>query len=185
MSIPNAIACWRPAGELQPAPSVAERDWLDEPGSLTRRLTALSAGRFAVEVLAEGWQPLRADECAALACPAGSAGWVREVLLCGGGTPWVFARSVASRAALQQEPFALDRLGQQPLGHLLFSDRAFTRGAIECCHYPAPALPAAQQQAGLLARRSLFRRGALGILVAEVFLPALWQAVAAGDGQSV
>lgn len=179
MSCTALPLCWHPAGALVPPPSAPQLDWLQDEGSLTRRLTALSADRFAVEVLGEGWQLLRDDECAALGCTAGSEGWVREVLLCGGGTPWVFARSVASRAALQQEPFALESLGRQPLGHLLFSDRAFTRGPIECCHYPAQALPPARQQDGLLGRRSLFVRGALGILVAEVFLPALWQAAGA------
>ncbi len=185
MSIPSALPCWLPALQLQPLPSAAELDWLGEEGSLTRRLTALAGGAFHVEVLAEGWQVLRDDECAALACATGCEGWVREVLLCGGGQPWVFARSVASRAALQQEPFALDRLGQQPLGHLLFSDPGFSRGPIECCRYQAADLPAAQCASGLLARRSLFRRGVLGLLVAEVFLPALWQAVAAAGGRSV
>lgn len=171
--------CWHAAGALVPPPSALQRDWLQDEGSLTRRLTALSAERFSVAVLDEGWQALRDDECTALGCAAGSEGWVREVLLCGADEPWVFARSVASQAALQQEPFALERLGQQPLGHLLFSDRAFTRGPIECCHYPAAALPAACRQDGLLGRRSLFVRGVLGILVAEVFLPALWRATGA------
>lgn len=168
--------CWLPAAALQPQPSAIELDWLGEEGSLTRRLTALAGGDFHVELLAEGWQGLRADECQALGCAAGSEGWVREVLLCGRGEPWVFARSVAARQALQQEPFALDQLGVQPLGHLLFSDHAFQRGPIETCLWPAQALPLAQRHAGLLARRSLFRRGVLGVLVAEVFLPALWQA---------
>lgn len=178
MPICTVPVAWLPPAALQPAPSAVELDWLQEAGSLTRRLTALAGGAFHVELLGEGWQPLRADECAALACAPGSEGWVREVLLCGAGQPWVFARSVASRAALQQEPFALDQLGVQPLGHLLFSDPAFQRGPIEVCRYPQEALPAEQRQPELLARRSLFRRGVLGLLVAEVFLPALWQQLA-------
>jgi len=34
------------------------------------------------------------------------------------------------------------------------------------------------RETGLWARRSCFRRASLGVLVAEVFLPALWQAAA-------
>lgn len=172
---------WLPPAQLQPAPRPRELDWLNEQGSLTRRLTALSGERFAVEVLAEGWQTLRDDECAALGVAAGSPGWVREVYLCGGGQPWVFARSVAAREALQRHPFAFASLGSTALGHLLFRDPAFLREPIEACRYPAALLPEAVRRAGLWGRRSLFRQDVLGVLVAEVFLPALWQADAAAS----
>ncbi|MCQ4348572.1 chorismate lyase [Pseudomonas stutzeri] len=176
-----ASPLWLAIDRLHPAPAPHQLDWLNEQGSLTRRLTVLSGGRFAVEPLAEGWQTLRDDECTALGVPAGSEGWVREVYLHGAGQPWVFARSVAARAALEAHPFALDRLGSTSLGHLLFRDPAFVRQPIEACRYPAGLLPPAVRAAGLWGRRSLFRRGALGVLVAEVFLPALWQAD--GDGR--
>ena len=39
--------------------------------------------------------------------------------------------------------------------------------------------PPAVRAEGLWGRRSLFCQGALGVLVAEVFLPALWRADAA------
>jgi chorismate--pyruvate lyase len=167
---------WLPLEHLHPVPSARQRDWLNEQGSLTRRLTELSADTFAVELLKEGWQTLRDDECAALGVPTGSEGWVREVYLLGRGQPWVFARSVAARSALEAHPFALDQLGTTSLGHLLFRDPAFTRQPIEACCYPAALLPAAVRSAGLWGRRSLFCREALGVLVAEVFLPALWRA---------
>ncbi len=151
-------------------------DWLHEPGSLTRRLTELAAGAFSVEPLSEGWQPLRPDECAALALPAGTTGWVREVYLCGQGKPWVFARSVASREALQALGLDLQHLGTRPLGHLLFSDKAFARTPFEVCRYPATWLPEDIRQPQLWGRRSCFLRDTAGVLVAEIFLPALWQA---------
>lgn len=169
-----ATPAWQAADQLVPAPDALEHDWLLEPGSLTLRLTALAGGAFRVEPLAEGWQILRDDECAALGVAAGSEGWVREVYLHGAGTPWVFARSVAARAALEREPFALAALGTRALGHLLFSDPAFVRAPFEACRYPAALLPATLRGAALWARRSVFRRGALSVLVAEVFLPALW-----------
>ena len=169
-----ATPAWQAADHLVPAPDALERDWLLEPGSLTLRLTALAGGAFRVEPLAEGWQILRDDECAALGVATGSEGWVREVYLHGAGTPWVFARSVAARAALEREPFALAALGTRALGHLLFSDPAFVRAPFEACRYPAALLPAAQRGEALWARRSVFRRGALGVLVAEVFLTPFW-----------
>lgn len=152
------------------------RDWLFDQGSLTRRLTRLSVDHFSVTPLYEGWQPLRDDECACLGLAPGSEGWVREVYLRGHGQPWVYARSVAARSALQQGGLDMEALGSRSLGELLFCSPGFARQAIEVCHYPAAWLPAEQRHDGLWARRSRFDQGELSILVAEIFLPALWQA---------
>ncbi len=178
MSIPSPAPFpqWLGAAELPPAAGAVLRDWLFDQGSLTRRLTELAAGAFDVTPLAEGWQPLRDEECAALGVATGSQGWVREVFLRGHGQPWVFARSVAARAALEGSGLGLDALGSRSLGELLFSDQAFARGELQACVYPAEWLPGEQATAGLWARRSCFTRGALGVLVAEVFLPTLWRA---------
>ena len=149
--------------------------WLfADRGSLTERLTALSDGRFAVEVLAEGWQPLRLDECQALDVPPVSLGWVREVWLRGKGEAWVFARSVAARAALEAADFDLAALGDRPLGHWLFQAPAFVRGPLEACRYPLEWLPEGAERTSCWARRSVFHRAPLGILVSEVFLQAFW-----------
>lgn len=168
---------WLAADQL-PAPlDPLLHDWLYvDKGSLTRRLTLLAAGAFSVTPLREGWQPLRNDECAALGVAPDSTGWVREVYLRGHGEPWVFARSVAARSALEDSGFDLQRLGSRSLGELLFSDQAFARGPLEATHYPDAWLPEDIRQTRLWARRSRFSRGKLGVLVAEVFLPALWQA---------
>lgn len=168
---------WQPAS----SPAIADpalRDWLNDQGSLTRRLTALAQGTFGVSPLHEAWQPLRDDECAALGLAPGSEGWVREVYLCGHGEPWVFARSVAGRASLAGAGLDLPGLGARSLGELLFSDSAFARGPLEACRYPAAWLPATVRADGLWARRSCFARDALRVLVAEAFLPALWRATA-------
>jgi len=170
---------WLSAAQLHPAPAPLLRDWLFDQGSLTRRLTALSAGRFAVQPLQQGWQVLRNDECAALQVPAGSQGWVREVFLLGAGQPWVFARSVAARSALEGSGLELGKLGSRSLGELLFSDRAFARGELQACRYPTAWLPDAVRAEQLWGRRSCFRRDGLGVLVAEVFLPAFWDHAAA------
>ncbi|NQD96911.1 chorismate lyase, partial [Pseudomonas sp. CrR25] len=144
--------------------------------SLTQRLIDLSAAQFSVSPLSEGWQRLRSDECGALGVPDGSQGWVREVYLRGRGEPWVFARSVAARSALEGSGLGLDQLGSRSLGELLFSDRAFDRGPLQACRYPAAWLPTEVRAERLWARRSCFSRGSLGVLVAEVFLPAFWLA---------
>ena len=156
-------------------------DWLFNEDSLTRRLTRLCENSFSVTPLNEGWHPLRADECAALELAPGSEGWVREVYLRGHGEKWVFARSVAARSALEQDGLHMDQLGTRSLGELLFSDKAFQRGPMQVCRYPADGLPDDDAQQALWARRSCFRRAGLSILVAEVFLPTLWRAIEVAD----
>jgi chorismate--pyruvate lyase len=166
---------WQTAQQLQAAPPAALLDWLFDQNSLTRRLTTLSQQRFSVQPLHQGWQSLRPDECEALGARPHSQGWVREVLLLGAGQPWVFARSVATREALQGSGLNLEQLGSRSLGELLFSDSAFSRGELQASLYPAAWLPEAVRSGQLWARRSCFRRGELAVLVAEVFLPALWE----------
>ncbi|MCQ4312396.1 chorismate lyase [Pseudomonas stutzeri] len=168
---------WLTADQFPTALDPALHDWLFvDKGSLTRRLTELAAGAFSVTPLAEGWEALRDDECAALGVAHGSQGWVREVYLRGHQEPWVFARSVAARSALEQSGLDLPHLGSRSLGELLFSDPAFARGPLEARRYPDAWLPRDIRQAQLWARRSCFSQGDLRVLVAEVFLPALWRA---------
>lgn len=152
-------------------------NWLFDAGSLTRRLTRLSADSFTVVPASEGWAPLREDECQALGLPLNTTGWVREVYLNGHGRPWVYARSVAGQAALRQDGFPLPALGSRSLGELLFVNGGFTRGAIEAGRYPPGWVPGVAVTEAPWARRSRFDRGALGILVTEVFLPEFWAAL--------
>lgn len=170
---------WRSQDQLTPLPDTSVLDWLFDNGSLTRRLIHLTNDAFSVTPLFEGWQPLRADECAALDLAEGSEGWVREVYLRGHGEALVFARSVAARSALQGDGLHMDELGSRSLGELLFCDQAFARRAIEVCHYPQAWLPSEARAPELWGRRSRFDRGALSVLVAEIFLPSLWKAVRA------
>jgi len=168
---------WRQQNQLIDVPEPFALDWLFHQDSLTRRLTRLSANGFSVTPLFEGWQALRADECAALDLPDNSLGWVREVYLRGRDQKWVFARSVAAQSALQEGGLTMDELGTRSLGELLFCDAAFQRGALEVCRYPGAWLPDEDAVEGLWGRRSRFSRGALSVLVAEVFLPNLWHAI--------
>ena len=121
-------------------------------------------------------QLVGADDCAE---PFWDGWLVQRGLARGASLAQETARVVAGveqdLEALTQGGLDLGTLGSRSLGELLFSDRAFERGAIEVCHYPAPWLPTAVRREQLWARRSCFQRGALGVLVAEVFLPELWQ----------
>ncbi len=168
------------AWHSKPTSSPSLNDWLFDQNSLTQRLSALCQFGFVVQPVNEGWQTLSLDECAALNLAPNSTGWVREVFLCDGTQPWVFARSVAGQAELMQANFDLSQLGSRSLGQLLFNEQAFSRGPLQICQLSVTQLPviAQQQSAGqqhVWARHSCFKKDSLGVLVAEVFLPKLWQ----------
>lgn len=153
-------------------------DWLCDQGSLTLRLTDAGSNDFRVELLAQGSQPAREDEAAALGVISGERVWVREVLLHSGGAPRVFARTVAPLSALAAADLDLQGLGTNSLGLLLFSNPKVSRGPLQISRYPDAWLPSPwrEQAAQCWARRSYFTDGQLQLLVCEVFLPGWPQA---------
>ena len=90
------------------------------------------------------------------------------------------ARSVAARSALEGSGFDLALLGTRSLGELLFSDSAFERGPSKSAAIRRPVCPprSAPRVSGAVAHGF---RGALGVLVAEVFLPSLWDQAGIAD----
>lgn len=169
---------WRPGRLAQvPAPPRVLRPWLDEPGSLTRRLRALAGDAFDVVVLDERWARAWPEERHRLGSHAMRWHWVREVLLCREKTPLVYARSVIPGSSLTGPLRRLRQLGKQPLGALLFGRYPVARGPIDIARvHPQSrlglrALP--QQNVACWARRSVFHIARRPLLVTEVFLPPL------------
>ena len=176
---------WRPRAVpgARPAPGVL-RDWLDEPGSLTRRLRSLAGERFAVRVIDERWARAWPDERHRLGRPGHEWFWLREVLLCDADRPLVYARSVIPGRSLRGPLRRLRRLGRQPLGALLFGRYPVARGAIEVAALDAGSrLGARAGQWGARpcwARRSVFRIAGRPLLVTEVFLQPLLEELSHG-----
>lgn len=173
-------AAWQP----RCAPSALQvpwplKPWLDEPGSLTRRLRQHCRGGFNVKVAREGWRTPAVSESLALNLRLANASWVREVLLCCGDEPLVFARTVMPVGILRGHYRALRNLGRRPLGSLLFGRDTIRRGPLTvACLRPGHRLhDRARELTGLdqpaWARRSVFHVGSKPILVTEMFLPSL------------
>ena len=150
-----------------------------ESGSLTERLRERSGGRLQVQVLAQGHASLQEEDMALLGAKPDEAGYVREVFLCGGQRPWVYARSLVAGAA----DAWLKHLGERPLGDQVFARNDAKRGAIEAAkldpHHvlykeALAHLPPAQRATGeLWARRSLLSVEGVHILIYDCFLPEL------------
>ncbi|MDH3286105.1 MAG: chorismate lyase [Betaproteobacteria bacterium] len=153
-------------------------DWLIDRGSLTGRIRARCKA-FRVELVFQG--PRRATrEERFLFGAAARQTLVREVYLCCGGIPVVFAHSVARRSDLRRAWRALIRLGTQPLGAALFANPRVRRQPLRFRELSARDELNARALAGargprpaLWARRSLFTLRNSPILVTEIFLPGI------------
>ncbi len=154
----------------------ALRGWLLDQGSLTERLIDASHNRFRVEILKQRIEKPRLSERLALRLPMAAMGLVREVLLLGDDTPWVYARSILPLKSLTGPLRRLRRLDDRPLGALLFRDPTMLRGPIEiACITPGNSpLPREIRhfQQPLWGRRSVFWLSGKSLLVSEIFLPS-------------
>lgn len=169
---PFRIAAWRAPREM--------RGWLTDDHSLTARIRA-RCERFSLQVVSQGKGVVLPDELAALGVHRHSALWQREVLLIADGEPVVFARSLVAMPTIPAAWHLLHGLGGRPLATVLFNDPRVHRSPLEAArldardtrwHHAARATGLAALPA-LWARRSVFHRSAVPLLITEVFLPAI------------
>jgi len=153
--------------------------WLTDHGSLTRRLQA-ACPAFRVQRTQQTHARPHYDEIAALGLHARQRALIREVLLCCGATPLVFAHTAIPLHALIGPWAGLAHLGNRPLGAALFANPRIARHPLECRRLDArhPLYRHAARHlnappARLWARRSRFTLHGYSILVTEVFLPAI------------
>ena len=175
---------WK-SGLLRPMVSGSLYPWLTHRGSLTARLKAHCAC-FQVKVLYQGLGRPIEDERAVLGLRAGERAWIREVLLCDGDVPLVFAHSVLPLTHVRGAWNLFAGLGARPLGETLFTDPRISRRALHFkrlaaqhpLHRRMKSDPKINQPhpSRFSARRSIFYRRGRSLLVTEVFLdqPALF-----------
>lgn len=161
---------------LSDPPPRGIRQWLLDATSLTERLRERCTGRFRVELLDQGWERPLPSECRALRLRHREWALVRQVHLLCDHEPWVFARTVIPARTLRRRP-RLARLGERPLGAVLFADGAVHRDGLEVARF-RPGQHLSGGDGAQWARRSVFRIGRRPLLVTEVFLSGggQWQA---------
>ena len=164
--------------------SKALRQWLRYPRSLTAALGSACGNacgeRISVRLVSQGSGRPTRDEVAALGLGRSSRPVVRQVQLCCGAVPWVFARTVIPHSTLKGAAGRLLRLGTRPLGALLFADPGVRRGELEAARlqrrhalYGFAALVGQRNYAQLWARRCVHYLDSRPLLVTEVFLDAI------------
>lgn len=174
-----------PAGRRRALPP-ALREVLYDRGSLTARVRARCPARFRVVLLGQWADRLDPTGAGVLQLAPRARVLRREVLLCCGSVPLVFAHSVLPAASLTGPWRRLGRLGVRPLGATLFDDRRVRRSAIRVVRLPPHGLAARHIAAAvttigkfgpaapLHGRYSIFQLAARRVFVSEFFLPQ-WQ----------
>jgi len=176
---------WKPASLLKRLPVSKEMaSWLSTSGSLTRKIRQ-ACPTMQVEVLSEGWQCPLPSEARALGLSLHQKVWVRSVVLKCGHTSWVFARTVIPNPQFANPWSWLQKLGNKPLGEVLFELKNVERSDFEFSQQSVddwPLLNRHLNQNGLIqsdkkcfARRSLFRQQQAPLLLTEVFLSPILQ----------
>lgn len=168
---------WRPYRhmDLQRLPLVWQ-SWLGETGSLTQRLRS-EYGEISVEILQQGWRQAFASERRLLPGPDQRL-WLREVVLSVPHRPLIVARTVIPAMTIRNTQHRLLRLGNRPLGDVMFRAPSLTRAARQWTIVPVYAWRAGVQgtwKTPVCGRRTLYRMAGQPLLVSEFFLPALWQ----------
>ncbi len=171
---------WKPAGLIRRI--VNDRPTqalLSLKSSLTAKLKQ-TCPQLQVVVLSEAVEVPLPSEALRLALPMHEEAWIRCVLLKCDQHNWVYARTVIPFWQAQNPWHELQTLGDQPLGEVLFNMPNLTRSPFEFAKDPlvlwphlSQNLPAGENSKAGFARRSVFIKEKMPLLLTEVFLPQL------------
>ncbi|MEE9356046.1 MAG: chorismate lyase [Methylococcaceae bacterium] len=156
------------------------QSWIYEKKSLTQRLKKHYGQTFAVNVVYQDWAKPYLSESMQLYESNRHYCLVREVVLLAGETPLIMARTIIPRSTLQGSQRILSRLGNRPLGEVIFSYPKLQRLALDVaqldsshqCQVPENFTDQPDQVWG---RRTLYSISGRHLLVCEFFLPGLFK----------
>jgi chorismate--pyruvate lyase len=177
------IPIWRDAATI-PAGTLPEglREWLLEPGSLTRRMRLYCDG-LKLSLLARAHARPFHDEASILHTHYQEYAFVRQVRLGCADQPWMYARTIMPLKTLTGAERRFQRLGGKPLGDVLFSGKPKARGPLEIARilprhrlFQLATADLDLEASELWGRRSVFFLHAKPMLVTEVFLPGIYSA---------
>jgi len=152
------------------------QSWTYESGSLTQRLRDFYGDGVAVKVLLQRWQTPFLSERRLLKLPEHQYSLTREVLLHANGKPLILARTIIPAATVKTAKSNLSKLGNRPLGEVIFSYPKLERIAmdvtlIDRSTWTQPAIEEAGINQPIWGRRTVYAIAHKQMLVSEFFLP--------------
>ncbi len=156
------------------------QSWLNETGSLTKRLRGIYGKQFGVKVLFNRWKPAFIDECRLLDLAPARYQLVREVLLHADGQPLVLARTILPEPTIEIAHRNLSHLGSRPLGEVIFAypDLQLCQRQFSCADSAiwSPRLQnSVEIEQAIWGRRTVYAIHNQPLVVAEFFLPKVLQ----------
>jgi len=150
-------------------------DWLFDPSSLTARIIRHCSGQFSVRVLEQRYTHARLSEHRILKMKNREVAIVREVHLLCDNHPLVYARTIIPVSTLTGAQKRLAKLGNKPLGAVLFADSSMKRGEVQIARLkPDQVKLSSSTDEDIWGRRSVFSLNGKPLLVSEYFLPELF-----------
>jgi chorismate--pyruvate lyase len=152
------------------------QSWIYESDSLTRRLRNFYGNGVAVKILRQCWHSPFLSERRLLRLHEQRYTLTREVLLHANGKPLILARTIIPAATVKTAKSNLSKLGNRPLGEIIFSYSKLERIAmdvtlIDPSTWTQPALAEAAISQAIWGRRTVYAIAHKHMLVSEFFLP--------------
>jgi chorismate lyase len=154
------------------------QSWAFESGSLTRRLRNYYGDSVAVKVLFLRWKKPFLSERRLLKLPEHQYSLTREVLLHADGKPLILARTIIPATTIKAAKSNLSKLGNRPLGEVIFSYPKLERIAMDVTlinrpMWTQPAIAEAGIDQPIWGRRTVYAIAHKHMLVSEFFLPEI------------
>ena len=152
------------------------QSWIYESDSLTQRLRNFYGAGVGVKILLEDWHPPFLSERRLLKLHEQRYSLTREVLLHVNGKPLILARTIIPAATVKTAKSNLSRLGNRPLGEVIFSYPKLERIAMDVTLvdpsiFTESAIAKAGIDQAIWGRRTVYAIAHKQMLVSEFFLP--------------
>lgn len=152
------------------------KSWIYEPDSLTRRLRSCYGEALTVRVLYQRWGKPFLSEQTLLGLAHTQYSLLREVTLYVDQTPLILARTVMPAYTLKGAQRILSRLGNRPLGEVIFSYPKLQRlemniTLVEPQTWSSPITEQIKINQQIWGRRTVYAIKHRQMLVSEFFLP--------------
>lgn len=171
---------WRDDLSIQEKPDDKRlHNLLFQNGSLSRSIEELCNGTFNIELQNESWSTPMLEENELLTLIDNEITFIRKSWLKCDDKKLVYARTVIPRITYEGESQDLMKLGNKPLGNILFSDNKTYRTNMQYAKIPLhhelhkQATLDTNIMTELWGRQSLFYINKNSLLVTEVFLPTI------------